>query len=57
MFILDIEPFFHQTVRAPDAVALMRSFGHRQIKPTSGEGQSISEFTQQSSIAFAVRQR
>lgn len=32
MFILDIEPFFHQAVRGPDTVALMRSICHQQIK-------------------------
>jgi hypothetical protein len=42
MFILDIEPFFHEAVRGPDGVALMRSIGHQQIKPASGAGQSIT---------------
>src|ERR1700733_4338644 len=32
IFILDIEPFFHQVVRGPDTVALMRSIGHQRIK-------------------------
>ena len=48
MFILDIEPFFHQAVRGPDTVAMTRSIGHQQIKQASGEGQSLtSEFTNQ----------
>ena len=47
MFILDIEPFFHQAVREADTVALMCTIGHQQIKQASRAGQSTtSEFTQ-----------
>jgi hypothetical protein len=42
MFILDIEPFFHQAVRGPDAVALMRRIGHQQIKAGLRAGQSLT---------------
>jgi hypothetical protein len=42
MFILDIEPFFHQAVRGPDTVALMRSIGLQQIKQASGAGHSLT---------------
>jgi hypothetical protein len=58
MFILDIEPFFQEAVRGPDAVALMRSIGHQQIKPASGAGQSItSEFTKTGQSRRGLRPR
>jgi hypothetical protein len=53
IFILDIEPFFHEVVRGPDTVALMRSIGHRQIKG-GVRGRPVAHFPNSRTRGYAI---